>query len=175
MSDSNRPSDWGKRRELVIERDGSKCQNCGNRSVSELEVHHIVPLSRGGSNKVSNLTTLCQDCHDSVHYESKTAPDSKRSKTESKSMQTSSSFGKLPTTNQMNCPKCTYSFCTTSEYNERTLFCQKCERLWRFENGNWRLAPCPECGSRDGFTWGRDGRLGSCNQCNRDVNSHKEY
>ena len=33
------------------------------------EVHHIVPLLQGGSNKFSNLMSLCQSCHTKIHYE----------------------------------------------------------------------------------------------------------
>lgn len=33
------------------------------------EVHHIIPLSRGGTNQFSNLMSLCQSCHTKIHYE----------------------------------------------------------------------------------------------------------
>ena len=33
----------------------------------DLEAHHIVPVSQGGSNKLDNLKTLCYDCHKSEH------------------------------------------------------------------------------------------------------------
>jgi 5-methylcytosine-specific restriction endonuclease McrA len=43
-------------------RDGERCTRCG--SGDRLEVHHIVPLSEGGDAfALSNLTTLCHDCH----------------------------------------------------------------------------------------------------------------
>ncbi|GAB6879249.1 hypothetical protein JCM17823_15230 [Halorubrum gandharaense] len=32
-----------------------------------LEVHHVVPRSNGGTNDLSNLLTLCSDCHEDVH------------------------------------------------------------------------------------------------------------
>lgn len=54
----------------VLTRDNHSCQDCG--SHSQLEVHHLLPLSQGGKNELSNLKTLCQECHDlyynDVHY-----------------------------------------------------------------------------------------------------------
>ena len=35
--------------------------------VKGVEVHHIVPLSRGGRNVVSNLLHLCETCHNKRH------------------------------------------------------------------------------------------------------------
>lgn len=32
-----------------------------------VEVHHIVPLSEGGTNKFSNLISLCHRCHAKIH------------------------------------------------------------------------------------------------------------
>jgi HNH endonuclease len=43
-------------------RDGERCQQCG--STDKLEVHHIKPLAEGGEKyELSNLITLCRDCH----------------------------------------------------------------------------------------------------------------
>jgi 5-methylcytosine-specific restriction protein A len=33
------------------------------------EVHHILPVSRGGDNSESNLMSLCQSCHTKIHHE----------------------------------------------------------------------------------------------------------
>lgn len=33
------------------------------------EVHHIVPISQGGTNDEENLQSLCQSCHTKVHQE----------------------------------------------------------------------------------------------------------
>lgn len=41
------------------------CRQCG--SNKSLEVHHIVALHSGGSNELSNLITLCHDCHRAQH------------------------------------------------------------------------------------------------------------
>ena len=33
------------------------------------EVHHIVPVSRGGTNEDSNLMSLCRSCHNKIHHD----------------------------------------------------------------------------------------------------------
>ena len=48
------------------DRDGCKCQCCGKKNC-RLEVHHLLPRSRGGSGKLANLITLCSDCHHLAH------------------------------------------------------------------------------------------------------------
>lgn len=50
-----------KKRSNVLNRDGNECLRCG--STTDLEVHHIIPVSRGGSDETANLATLCSDCH----------------------------------------------------------------------------------------------------------------
>lgn len=51
-------------RQKIIQRDGGKCQWCGQKSPQvKLEVHHIIPVSQGGDDNVRNLITLCVDCH----------------------------------------------------------------------------------------------------------------
>ena len=47
-------------------RDDYKCQCCGKKNC-RLEVHHLLPRSRGGSDKLANLLTLCTDCHSLAH------------------------------------------------------------------------------------------------------------
>lgn len=49
-------------REYLLEKWGRKCAYCGVKDVS-LEVEHIVPRSRGGSNRVSNLALACNTCN----------------------------------------------------------------------------------------------------------------
>jgi len=65
------PSDWGSRRKQVYKRDDYTCQNCGatggSKGDNELHAHHIVPKSSGGVHDLSNLKTLCEDCHQAVH------------------------------------------------------------------------------------------------------------
>jgi 5-methylcytosine-specific restriction endonuclease McrA len=49
-------------REYLLEKWGRKCAYCGVKEVP-LEIEHIVPKSRGGSNRVSNLTIACRPCN----------------------------------------------------------------------------------------------------------------
>jgi 5-methylcytosine-specific restriction protein A len=53
---------WQKARKAARLRDGERCRRCG--SVDSLEVHHVVPLAQGGAEfALSNLITLCRECH----------------------------------------------------------------------------------------------------------------
>jgi 5-methylcytosine-specific restriction endonuclease McrA len=54
-------------RAAVLARDRHRCATTGCGSTSFLEVHHVLPRSRGGSNKAENLVTLCSRCHAFVH------------------------------------------------------------------------------------------------------------
>lgn len=45
-----------------LDRDSRTCQDCGS-TTSNLEVHHILPVSQGGTNILDNLKTVCADCH----------------------------------------------------------------------------------------------------------------
>jgi 5-methylcytosine-specific restriction endonuclease McrA len=49
-------------REYLLEKWGRKCAYCGAESVP-FEVEHIQPKSKGGSDRVSNLTLACHDCN----------------------------------------------------------------------------------------------------------------
>lgn len=49
-------------REYLLEKWGRRCVYCGAENVP-LEIEHIVPKSRGGSNRVSNLTLACRACN----------------------------------------------------------------------------------------------------------------
>jgi 5-methylcytosine-specific restriction endonuclease McrA len=53
---------WAVVRQRVYERDDFTCTYCGSRGTS-LECDHIMPVSRGGSNELENLTTACRPCN----------------------------------------------------------------------------------------------------------------
>ena len=45
-----------------------ECKRNGKLTPSE-EVHHIIPLSEGGTNKQQHLMALCKSCHSRIHAE----------------------------------------------------------------------------------------------------------
>ena len=48
----------------IFERDNFTCQYCGRQAPKvELQVDHILPVSRGGKNNKDNLITACVDCN----------------------------------------------------------------------------------------------------------------
>lgn len=53
---------------MIRNRDNYTCQYCKNkRKDSNLDVHHIIFRSNGGSNEPENLITLCRTCHKDLH------------------------------------------------------------------------------------------------------------
>lgn len=57
---------WDRLRRERLRIDNYTCQGCGATGVKE-NVHHIIQLSRGGPNELSNLITLCDNCHERIH------------------------------------------------------------------------------------------------------------
>jgi len=49
-------------REYLLEKWGRKCAYCGKKDIP-LEVEHIIPKSKGGTDRISNLTLSCQKCN----------------------------------------------------------------------------------------------------------------
>jgi hypothetical protein len=61
---TNRQTLSKKVRLLILERDGYRCCFCGKTAKeSKLEVDHIVPVAKGGTDSINNLHTLCFDCN----------------------------------------------------------------------------------------------------------------
>jgi 5-methylcytosine-specific restriction endonuclease McrA len=56
----NRTISKGKR-EKVYKRDCYKCVSCG--SGENITIDHIKPVSKGGTNKIDNLQTMCFPCN----------------------------------------------------------------------------------------------------------------
>lgn len=53
---------WRQIRKTVIRRDGRCCRWCGIKC-HKIHIDHIVPLTKGGSNHVRNLTVSCSFCN----------------------------------------------------------------------------------------------------------------
>jgi len=47
------------------------CERClaEGRITPVEEVHHILPVNRGGTNDENNLMSLCRSCHNKIHIE----------------------------------------------------------------------------------------------------------
>jgi len=54
-------------KELVIEERGTTCESSECKESIALQVHHIIPLSQGGTDKKTNLQVLCHECHMKKH------------------------------------------------------------------------------------------------------------
>jgi len=49
-------------REYLLEKWGRKCAYCNSKNIP-LEIEHIIPRGRGGSDRVDNLTIACRSCN----------------------------------------------------------------------------------------------------------------
>ncbi len=49
-------------REYLLEKWGHKCAYCGKQDVP-LQIEHIIPRAKGGTNRVSNLSLACEKCN----------------------------------------------------------------------------------------------------------------
>lgn len=56
---------WLALRRRVIERDGRKCTRCPSRE--RLQAHHLFYRDRWEDAELSDLVTLCRDCHEREH------------------------------------------------------------------------------------------------------------
>jgi 5-methylcytosine-specific restriction endonuclease McrA len=68
-SGMTKKNSWWDIRKEVYARDGGMCVFCRRvgRLVKATDVHHIVPLSRGGTTTKSNLVSVCDCCHEKRH------------------------------------------------------------------------------------------------------------
>lgn len=60
---------WHQVRESILERDDYRCTNCTRPEevIDTFHIDHSVSRGRGGSDRYSNLRTLCKRCHEAKH------------------------------------------------------------------------------------------------------------
>lgn len=67
---------WKELIEVVLERDGRKCQRCGavNTRVNRLHAHHVKPWTKNPESRfeLSNIITVCKECHTWIHSKGNT-------------------------------------------------------------------------------------------------------
>lgn len=64
----NRRKLSAKERKKVHEKMGGHCAYCGEIiTISQMQVDHIVPISRGGADEMGNMFPACRSCN---HYKS---------------------------------------------------------------------------------------------------------
>ena len=54
-------------RHHVLKRDKGRCALCGVGGKNNIQVHHVRPVSDGGTDEYTNLISLCKYDHDRVH------------------------------------------------------------------------------------------------------------
>jgi hypothetical protein len=59
--------DWENLRDQVLSRDNYECQESDGYCKGPLQIHHQIPLSKGGTNRMENLHTLCLYHHVQKH------------------------------------------------------------------------------------------------------------
>lgn len=55
-----------KKKELKLRRVG-QCEICEYDFKPTLQLHHVIPVSKGGCDSLENLMLLCPNCHKTIH------------------------------------------------------------------------------------------------------------
>ena len=120
-----------KLRHEVFQRDGYRCRECGaTNKQTRLHVDHIVPVARGGTNELSNLQTLCEECNRAKYTDEWVGGEVDQINIVSKYIK-----------NAKKCPLCGHIYNFT-KYNK----CPKC-KLIRAKN----YKTCSKCGYKYNF------------------------
>jgi 5-methylcytosine-specific restriction enzyme A len=66
------PKSWNRLRFVVFKRDNYICQICGRTCIlgnglSSPQCHHVIPVKISKNNHISNLMTVCTECHEKIH------------------------------------------------------------------------------------------------------------
>ncbi|MGM0380337.1 MAG: RNA-guided endonuclease IscB, partial [Bacillota bacterium] len=111
-------------RNYLLEKFDRKCVYCGKKGVP-LEIDHIIPKSRGGSNRVDNLTISCHDCNQKK--DSQTAKEFGYPKVQQQAKKTlkSTAFMNIIRWKIVNKLDCDYTFGHITKMNRINLGLQK--------------------------------------------------
>lgn len=149
------PGGWRDVARSIRIRDGMCCTACGT-SDRLLDVHHIVYLSKHGTNQQHNLITLCRTCHESEHGRildplEKHDPETKQQPAHTDAKNTNPEYGSrtlgTPTTPptisisssvDLTCPKCEAALnakLTTATLAAQKVRCPICTLVFCADDG----------------------------------------
>ena len=114
-------------REYLLEKWKRKCAYCGKMNIP-LEIEHIVPKSRGGTDRVSNLTISCHECNQKKG--NKTAKEFGYSEIQNKAKKSlkATVFMNIIRWKLVNLLNCNYTYGYVTKYNRIKLGLEKSHR-----------------------------------------------
>ena len=59
---------WNDVKQVVIERDGGRCQECKKMITGRFIIHHKIPSNKENFYDLDNLELVCQDCHNRLTF-----------------------------------------------------------------------------------------------------------
>ena len=60
---TGRKSNYKKEKAKILERDGKRCFYCGKKLREDITLEHLIPLSAGGKNALSNMVLAHEECN----------------------------------------------------------------------------------------------------------------
>ena len=64
---------------VLVDEVNERCEVCGYNEKSILQIHHILPIHKGGDNARKNLIIVCPNCHKTLHSLYRTVSNKKKS------------------------------------------------------------------------------------------------
>lgn len=59
---------WNDVKQVVIDRDGGRCQECKKMITGRFIIHHKTPANKTNFYDLDNLELVCQDCHNRLTF-----------------------------------------------------------------------------------------------------------
>jgi len=127
-------------RAYLLEKFNHKCAYCGKKDVP-LEIEHIVPKSRGGSDRVSNLTIACHECNQSKGSQTAEEFDHPRIQAKAEKTLKATAFMNIVRNRMVNRFKCdsTYGYITKHDRIELGLPKSHANDAFVIAGGNGQL------------------------------------